>query len=172
MATMSRDPNTKKPIDRIIDGCGWLICFSLLGGLVFGIALHLTRPTIRVFIGNTLVTLEVATTRSAQLKGLSRRTIRHLKKGGMFFPVNPPQIVSIWMKDVEAPLDVVFMRQGRVIQVLEQVPPCQANSPCVPIASPEKVDGVIEVLGGTTQKAGLTKGMRLDLPAGEKISPQ
>ncbi|MGG6295009.1 DUF192 domain-containing protein [Leptolyngbya sp. AN02str] len=48
---------------------------------------------------------------------------------GMIFNVEPPRVIEMWMKDVEAPLDIYFIRDGLVLSALKNVPLCE-NSPC------------------------------------------
>ncbi|MBD2181842.1 DUF192 domain-containing protein [Planktothrix sp. FACHB-1355] len=154
----------KSLTDRIADTFGWSIGISLLAMMLAGVAANYTRPTVQIMLGGTKFTLEVANTPATQSRGLMKRTARQLKTGGMIFPVEPRRNVAVWMKDMLVPLDLVFIRQGKIVKIMHQVPPCQADFSCSPIASPVQVDAVIELLGGTAQNLGLKEGMKLDLP--------
>lgn len=156
--------DNKRVVSRIADTFGWLIGISLLAVTFAGVITTYARPRVQIILGGVKFTLEVAETSEAQTRGLMKRTARQLKKGGMIFPVEPRRIVAIWMKDMLVPLDLVFIRQGEIVKIMHQVPPCKGNSPCRPIPSPGQVDVVIELLGGTAENVGLKEGMKLNLP--------
>lgn len=114
-------------------------------------------------IGGQRIALEVATTPSQRAIGLMHR--RQLAANrGMLFPFSPAQRVSFWMRDVAIPLDMIFVRQGRVVQI-ERATPCVA-SPCVSYVSATPVDGVIELAGGRAEALGLGRGDRI------RVTPQ
>lgn len=152
------------PRNRAADTFGWSIGISLLAMMLAGVITDYTRPKVQITLGGTKFTLEVANTPATQSRGLMKRTASQLKKGGMIFPVQPSRNVAVWMKDMLVPLDIIFLREGKIVQIMHQVPPCEANFPCRPIVSSGQVDTAIELLGGTAQSVGLKEGMKFDLP--------
>jgi hypothetical protein len=62
------------------------------------------------------------------------------------------------MKNVPVALDLVFIHQGRVVDLTEQVPPCP-DTPC-PIYGPtdQAVDQVIELRAGRIAELGIRLG--------------
>ena len=76
---------------------------------------------------------------------------------GMWFRFQPQQHVHFWMKDCIAPLDLVYVRDGRVQQIKANVPPCNAM-PCPKYSSDAPVDGVIELRAGRAAELGLKPG--------------
>ena len=48
---------------------------------------------------------------------------------GMWFRFDPPAPVSFWMHRIRQPLDLIYLRQGRVIAIDAAVPPCP-RLPC------------------------------------------
>ena len=76
---------------------------------------------------------------------------------GMWFRFQPKQRVHFWMKDCIAPLDIVYVRDGRVQQIKANVPPCNAM-PCPKYSSDAPVDGVIELQAGRAAELGLKPG--------------
>ena len=76
---------------------------------------------------------------------------------GMWFRFQPKQRVQFWMKDCIAPLDLVYVRDGRVQQIKANVPPCNAM-PCPKYSSDAPVDGVIELQAGRAAELGLKPG--------------
>jgi hypothetical protein len=76
----------------------------------------------------------------------------------MLFPVEPPRPVKFWMKNLEMPLDVVFVRDGHAIA--HRVPACQA-SPCPLYETDIVVDSVVEPSAGEASSLGLFIGKPL-----------
>lgn len=74
------------------------------------------------------VTVELARSVQEQARGLSGR--RELKPGhGMLFVYSRPQPVGIWMKDMRFSLDILWIRDGRVVHIEEHAPPLVPGGP-------------------------------------------
>lgn len=87
---------------------------------------------LRVTIDGVTVTAEQATDTEAQREGLSARD--SVPEGtGMWFPIDPAQRTEVWMQGTRVPLDVVWIRDGRVTGVVTLRPctsdPCPARPP-------------------------------------------
>ena len=113
----------------------------------------------QVQVGNQLVQLEVAQTTEQQSMGLMYRSALDANRG-MLFPFSPPRPVSFWMKNVVIDLDMVFLRNGQVVSVSSNVPPCKAE-PCPTYGPKDTVDQVIELRGGRAAELGIKPGDRL-----------
>lgn len=101
---------------------------------------------LRVTIDGVTVTAEQAVTTEAQREGLSGRD--SVPEGtGMWFPIDPTQRIEVWMKDTHVPLDVVWIRDGRVTGVVT-LQPC-TDDPCPTEASPGAIDAMLEAPAGT-----------------------
>jgi uncharacterized membrane protein (UPF0127 family) len=79
---------------------------------------------------------------------------------GMWFRFDPPQKVSFWMHRTPAPLDMVFVRNGRVIAIEPAAAPCM-RLPCPSYGPDEPVDGVLELAAGQASQLGLRVGSPL-----------
>ncbi len=102
------------------------------------------------------IELEVARTPQEQATGLMHRPSLPDNRG-MLFPFNPPLTVSFWMKNVQIPLDMIFLRQGKVLFIAADVPPCRSE-PC-PVYGPNvPIDQVIELRGGRAKELGIQVG--------------
>lgn len=116
-----------------------------------------------VIAGRVRLTVELARTPEEQVRGLSGR--KSLKPGhGMLFVYERPQPVSIWMKDMRFPLDILWIRAGRIVAIEKDAPPLRP-------AGPERVytataDLVLEVPAGFTdrQKLRVGDGVQATLP--------
>lgn len=101
---------------------------------------------LRVTIDGVTITAEQATSTDAQREGLSGRD--SVPDGtGMWFPLEPAQRTEVWMRDTRVPLDVVWIRDGRVTGVVT-LQPCSTD-PCPREASPGVVDAILEAPAGT-----------------------
>ncbi|HIK25985.1 MAG TPA: DUF192 domain-containing protein [Thermosynechococcus sp. M46_R2017_013] len=112
--------------------------------------------TAKARIHNIWIQLEVARTPAQQQLGLMFRS--HLPKNrGMLFPLSPPQVASFWMKNCLIPLDLIFLRDGKVVAIAPAAPPCQ-TLPCPTYESGVAVDAVLELVGGRAAELGLKVG--------------
>jgi hypothetical protein len=101
--------------------------------------------------------LEVTSTPQQQALGLMYRSELPANRG-MLFSFASPRRARFWMKDVPVPLDMVFLRNGEVIAIAAEVPPCQAE-PCATYGPDgEIVDQVIELRSGRAAEIGLAEG--------------
>jgi hypothetical protein len=113
----------------------------------------------QVKVGDQTIDLEVAKTEEQQAMGLMYR--KQLENNrGMLFPFKPARPVGFWMKNCLINLDMVFLRNGQVVAIANNVPPCQ-KEPC-PVYGPQtSVDQVIELRGGRAKELGIKQGDRL-----------
>lgn len=118
--------------------------------------------TAEVELNGELIGLEVATTPQQQAIGLMARESLPDDRG-MLFPFEPPRPVSFWMKNVLIPLDMVFIRNGEIVAIARDVPPCE-STPC-PTYGPDEqaVEYVIELRGGRAAELGLQSGDRIEI---------
>ena len=97
-------------------------------------------------IDGVTVTAEQATSTEAQRQGLSGRD--SVPEGtGMWFPLEHAQRTEVWMQDTRVPLDVVWIRDGRVTGVVT-LQPCSTDA-CPREESPGVVDAILEAPAGT-----------------------
>ncbi|AFY83968.1 DUF192 domain-containing protein [Oscillatoria acuminata] len=113
--------------------------------------------TAQTTIGDQIIELEVATTPQQQAIGLMHRS-EIAPNRGMLFPFNPPRPVTFWMKNVEINLDMIFLRDGEVLAIAADVPPCTTD-PCPFYGPPNTpIDHVLELGGGRAAELGIQVG--------------
>lgn len=117
----------------------------------------------QVKVSDQVIQLEVAQTPEQQATGLMYRD-RLADDRGMLFSFNPARRVSFWMKNVRINLDMVFLRNGQVKDVANNVPPCTAE-PCPTYGPNTAIDQVIELRGGRATELGIQVGDRLKVQA-------
>ena len=102
------------------------------------------------------IALEVARTPEQQRLGLMQRPeLPPLR--GMWFPFNRARRARFWMHNTLAPLDMVFLREGRVIHIESDVPVCP-DLPCPSYGPTEWADGVVELGAGEARRLGIGTG--------------
>ena len=107
-----------------------------------------------IAIGSNHYTVEIADTLFSQAKGLSGRG--SLESGhGMLFVFSSSSMQAFWMKDMQFPLDFIWINNGQVIGVTENVP---ASPPTAMYRPPTPVDRVLEVPAGTVARDGIKVG--------------
>jgi uncharacterized protein len=117
----------------------------------------------QIKVNQQTILLEVARTSEEQSMGLMYRTNLAIDRG-MLFVFSPPRPVGFWMKHTLIPLDMVFVSNGVVKHIAQQVPPCKAD-PC-PSYGPEAqiaIDRVIELRSGRAAELRLKVGDRLEI---------
>lgn len=122
----------------------------------------------QVRIGNRVaVRVEVARTEAEKVRGLSGR--ESLQPGsGMLFVYEDPVRPVIWMRGMLFSLDILWIRDGRVVDlVLEAKPPAPGETPQV-FAPQEEVQYVLEVPAGFAARHGivLNESVKIHLKEG------
>lgn len=76
----------------------------------------------------------------------------------MSFPFSSLEARKFWMKNTPSPLDIIFCRAGKVIDVCSGTPNCEDF-----IGPEEPTDLVIEMPAGTAGKFGISSGDMVSL---------
>lgn len=76
--------------------------------------------------GKNEVKLEVASTPEEITRGLMFRTSMP-ENQGMVFLFQPPRPVKFWMFNCLMSLDMVFIKDGKIVKISENVPPCKSK---------------------------------------------
>lgn len=122
-----------------------------LGG-VFG------GPTGEVTINGRTFKVEVADTQEEREIGLSKK--RSLPRDqGMLFVFDTPDYYSFWMKEMEIPIDMIYIDNNKVVSVYENVQaPKEENSP-LPLYKPTvPADRVLEINAGLSKEYNIKPG--------------
>ena len=109
------------------------------------------------------IDLEVADQPDEQRLGLMQRPALSPLRG-MWFPARPARPMRFWMHNTLAPLDMVFVRDGRVLDIAANVPVCRAL-PCPSYwadadgnGRADFADGVIEIGAGEAERLRIRAG--------------
>ena len=113
-------------------------------------------PEVEVQIGMYRLRAEVADTPARRSQGLSgRRTLAADR--GVVFPYSDPARPAFWMPDMHFDIDIVWIREGRIVDLHARVP--HEVTPPLPRYQPrEPIDRVLEVPAGTAERLGWRVG--------------
>lgn len=119
----------------------------------------LFSPGPQFTVGNSTVELiGVADTSTKRSQGLSGRAELGPNEG-LLFTFDSPFIYTFWMKGMRFSLDFVWILKGRVVDLIENVPPPSSQYPLPRIVAPASpVDQVLEVPAGFIKKYGIKVG--------------
>lgn len=118
---------------------------------------------INVQVGNlSELSVEVVSAPASIIQGLSGRD--ELGADGMLFIFDQPRIPSFWMKDMKFDLDLVWIRENKVVEVTKNVPAPSFGTQLyeLPSFSPsQSVDMVLEVEAGNAHDWAINPGSEL-----------
>jgi uncharacterized membrane protein (UPF0127 family) len=132
----------------------YLIALGVLVSATAGIAAGTGTLVLKTDSGEHRYTVEVARSNGERALGLMfRRALPETR--GMLFLYDPPQRVSMWMRNTIIPLDMVFISaDGQVHRIEANTEPFSTDV----IPSGGEVIGVLELNAGETAKIGLKPG--------------
>lgn len=145
-----------------------ILVLTILSFLIFAVFIifaFVSRKTLEeknfgeVKIGNNVFKVEIADTLTKQIRGLSGRS-ELVEKEGMLFIFNKPGNYGFWMKGMKFPLDIVWIRDNKIIGFEENLLPVPSLSRGqAKIYFPkEPVDRVLEVKAGTIKNFEIKNG--------------
>lgn len=122
-----------------------------------------------VKIGGASLQVEIADNPMKRAQGLSGRKFMP-ENSGMLFIFDKPAEYAFWMKDMLVPLDFIWIRQGVVVEVIEDVRPDDFPPPRI-LTPRQAVDQVIEVKAGTVRNLGIKVGDSVSYLSAEVTLP-
>lgn len=123
--------------------------------LVFAVYPHLTTSTTNATLGSEDFTLEVADSSAARERGLSGRS-GLAPNTGMIFVFELLGRYSFWMKDMNFPIDIIWLRDDWcIVHIVANADP---ESYPTTFAPPVPARYVIEIGAGEAARVGLKNG--------------
>ncbi len=100
----------------------------------------------------------IPVTPARQAQGLAGRTGLSDSQG-MLWLYQTAKIPAFWMKDMVIPIDILWIRDGRIVEITADIPPPATPEAQLPIYKPRQVtDSVLEVRAGFATAHGLQVG--------------
>lgn len=106
--------------------------------------------------------LTIVSTPLDMAKGLSGRLIMPVNQAMLFIYSNYSQR-HFWMNNMRFPLDILWLSNGVIVGVAEQVPIPVIGGDIPRVTSPEGVNQVLELNAGFAARYGIKLGDRLEL---------
>jgi uncharacterized membrane protein (UPF0127 family) len=116
-------------------------------------------------IGVNELSVETVSTPDEIQLGLSGR--KEIGSDGMLFMINPPRQISFWMKDMLIPLDIVWISNGKITGIENNVLPPIKGTPDDQLTnypSPNTVDYVLELKAGDAEFWSIKVGDNITIP--------
>ena len=140
--------------------------------LISAIGQQIIRPTQQnssgpsVEIDGYTFFVTIADTPQKQHRGLGGVT--HLANNqGMYFPLQGQSDVAFWMKDMLIPIDIIWIKDGRIVGINANVPAPATNTPdnqlplyYAPVPQP---DAVLEIASNRVSQLHLNAGDTIEL---------
>lgn len=114
----------------------------------------------KVKINGVELKVEIAKTPGAQALGLSGRA-ELCQNCGLLFIFPDYQIRSFWMKDVNFPLDIIWLKDKEIVGLEENIP-ILTNNQITTINSPEEINKVLEVNAGWAKDNNVGVGDKVE----------
>jgi len=106
------------------------------------------------------ISVEVADTVEKRSLGLGKRS--GLENGwGMLFVFEKRKQHGFWMKDMEFPLDIIWLDNHRIAYILRNVQPVKSGVIPPVMTPPEAVNFVLEIYAGRADELKLQVGQHL-----------
>ncbi len=105
-------------------------------------------------INNHIFRLEIAKTEKQQEIGLAKYKSIPLDFG-MLFPFEKEGFYSFWMKNMKFPIDIIYIRNSRIVTIFRDVPYPKSGNEKLPVYQPSSpADTVLEINANLSQKYG------------------
>ena len=145
-----------------------LLLRAIIGGIiVLGIVIifilknsDLLNPP-KAVLGDKTFTVAVADDSQEQMKGLSGKDSLS-KDRGMVFVFEKPDNYSFWMKGMKFPIDIIFIKDDKIVKIYEDVKPPKENEGLPIYQTPRPADKVLEIRGGLSKEYKFKEGQSVE----------
>ncbi len=115
---------------------------------------HLSE--VKACAGEHCFLVQVARTTKQQELGLMFKSQLAADKG-MIFVFQKPNVYSFWMKNMAFALDIIWIKDNKIIYIEHSAPPC-AGDTCPALGPNLQADNVLELQAGITKSLGIKEG--------------
>lgn len=127
------------------------------------------KPKATMVVGTQTITVDIASTAEQKQKGLSGRSAMSDSEGLLFIFLDENNIPRFWMKDMLIPIDIIWIKENKIVQIDENVQPEPGVSDNLlkgyaPPAELGDIDYVLEVPAGFASRYGVTPDMAINVP--------
>jgi hypothetical protein len=119
-------------------------------------------PRATVTFGTRAIPVEVADTAATREHGLSGR-LSLAQDTGLVLAWTMPTEAMIWMPDMNFAIDVIFVRDEKVVAIYPNAQPCPKDGPCPTFGPATGVNYVLEAPTGSATRWNLKIGDAINL---------
>lgn len=143
---------------------GFIVILLLFSAIVFLQINKNATPSSQITINNHTFSVELAKTQKDQQQGLSGRNSLPQDQG-MLFIFQTPSKQAFWMKGMKFPLDMIFMKDNKVVTIFHNIPvPKDPNATNLPVYTPtQPANYVLEINAGLAQKYQFQEGQTVKI---------
>jgi len=126
----------------------------------------ISNDTTTILVGNEKIKVELAETASEHQIGLSGRKKIDYDEGMLFIFPQQDVIPTFWMKDMLFPIDIIWINNGEIIQIHQNVANPEPDTPISDLVLYKPyvpIDYVLEVKGGFVEKNDIAVRDKVDL---------
>ena len=139
-----------------------IIVFLVLALFFFVfIILDLADPPRKLILKDETFVVAIADSEEAIVRGLSGRTYL-ANNEGMLFVYDDKRVRHFWMRDMNFPIDIIWIEDDRIVGWEENVPVPQFE-PVPEYSSLVPVNKVLEITAGTVTKLDIKKGDKINI---------
>lgn len=135
-----------------------LIVLAIITILIIGLwAWQSSQKSPVAKIGNRTFNLYLTKTNEDKQIGLSKYDKIDDSKA-MIFSFEKPDYYSFWMKEMKFPIDIIYVRDDKIVTIHKNVQPPKNDKDLQVYSSNKPADTVIEVNAGLSQKYNIKEG--------------
>ena len=110
------------------------------------------KKTPQAIIGNHIFNLAIAKTDREKAIGLAK--YKNIPQNfGILFPFEKPDYYAFWMKGMRFPIDIIYIKQNKIVDIHENIQPPKSDNEQLPIIKPKETsDMVLEINANLSDK--------------------
>lgn len=111
-------------------------------------------------IDNHRFVIDIVRSQKDQEIGLAKYTAIP-QNAGMYFPFAHPDYYSFWMKDMHFPIDIIYIRNNKIVSIIANAPVPQKNQPSYSLSiyrPTGPADAVLEINAHLSEQYGIKPG--------------
>jgi uncharacterized membrane protein (UPF0127 family) len=144
------------------------IIYTVITILLIGFFAYQIKSTVKsgqtsglpnVIINNRIFKVEIADTLTKQIKGLSGKK-NICSSCGMLFIFPDSQVRKFWMKDMNFPLDIIWINNGKIVNISKNLLP-EGENPSKTYSSVAQANYVLEINAGQSDKLNINIGDKI-----------
>lgn len=130
--------------------------------LVFLFLSACTNSNLDLKINDILLNVEISADTLSRAKGLSGRDDL-CENCGMIFLFGKQAKHSFWMKDMNFPLDIIYIQKNEIVEIFENVPVFDDLNEFTEIFPNQNADKVLELNAGWCEAHNVQVGDKIEL---------